>query len=76
MKQASVFFLPDFNQQFIIHMDASRSGIGATLTQNGHLISYFSKKFCLKLLNSSTYVQELHATTAAVQKWRHYLLGK
>lgn len=39
-------------------------------------IYYFSKKFCLKLLHSSTYVRKLHAITAAVQKWQHYLLVK
>lgn len=29
-----------------------------------------------ELANSSTYVRELHAITAVVQKWLHYLLAK
>lgn len=28
------------------------------------------------MINSSTYVWESHAITGAIQKWRHYLLGK
>lgn len=39
-------------------------------------IAFFSKKFCTKLKNASTNVRELHAITIAVQKWRHYLLGR
>lgn len=39
--------------------------------QNNHPIAFFSKKFCPKLLNASTYVRELHAITTAGQKWRH-----
>lgn len=45
------------------------------LCKNRHAITYFSKQSCKKLQNASTYVQELHAMTIAVKKWRHYLLG-
>lgn len=50
--------------------------MGAVLKQEGHPFSFFSKKFCTKPQHSSTYVRELHVITMAVQKWRHYLLGK
>lgn len=50
--------------------------MGAALIQEGHPIYVFSKEFCPKLINSSTYVRELHAITLEVQKWRHYLIGK
>lgn len=43
----------------------------AVLTQDGHPISFFSKQFCPKLLNSSRYVRQLHAITSIVQNWRH-----
>jgi transposase InsO family protein len=49
--------------------------MGAVLMQNNHPIAFFSKPFCQRLLNSSTYVRELHAITTAVKKWRQYLLG-
>lgn len=55
-------------------MDASRIGMGAVLSQNSHLIAFFSK-FSPKLLCASTYVMELFAIIVAVKKWCHYLLG-
>jgi len=59
----------------MVETDASGSGMGVVLTQGGHPLAYFSKQFCPKLLNSSTYVREFAAITAAVRKWRQYLLG-
>lgn len=76
MTQAPVLALPDFSQDFILETDALGIGMGAVLIQNGHPLAYFSKKFCPKLLNSSTYVRELCAITSAVKKWRTYLLGR
>lgn len=76
MTPTPVLSLPNFNKQFTIQTDASGFGMGAVLTREGHLISYFSKTFCPKLLNSSTYVRKLHAITVSVQEWHHYLLGK
>lgn len=50
--------------------------MGAMLSQRGHPIAYFSKAFPLKLLCASMYVHELFVITAAVKKWRQYLLGR
>jgi hypothetical protein len=74
--EAPVLALPNFNEVFMLNTDASGIGMGAVLSQNGHPICYFSKKFCPKLLNASTYVRGLCAITAAVKKWRSYLLGR
>jgi len=76
MVTTPVLKLPDFEKGFIIETDASGAGMGAVLQQDGHPISFFSKKFCAKMLNSSTYVRELHAITKVVKKWRAYLLGR
>jgi len=70
-----VLALPDFSAPCVVETDALGSGMGAVLTQGGHPLAYFSKQFCPKLLNSSTYVCELAAITAAVRKWCQYLLG-
>ena len=69
MTSASVLALPDFNNPFFLEIDASDSGMGAVLSQQGHPITYFSKQFCPKLLRSSTYIRELHAITSAVKRW-------
>ena len=49
--------------------------MGVVLSQDGHPIAFFNKKFCPKLLRSSTYVRKLAAITASVKKWQQYLLG-
>ena len=72
---ALVLALPDFSIPFVVETNASGSGMGAVLTQAGYPIAFFSKQFCPKLMGASTYVRELAAITAAVKKWRHYLLG-
>lgn len=75
MIEAPVLALSNFVDDFILETDASGVGMGTGLIQNGHPISYYSKKFCPKLLNSSTYVRELCAITCAVKMWQTYLLG-
>lgn len=72
---ALVLGLLDFSLPFVIEIDASRVGMGAILSQQNHLIAFFNKAFCPKLLHASTYVRELATITSAVKKWRQYLLG-
>jgi hypothetical protein len=76
MTEAPVLALPNFDAEFMMDTDASGIGMGAVLSQQGHPICFFSKKFCPKLLQASTYVRELCAITSAVKKWRTYLLGR
>lgn len=75
MTTTLVLALPDFTIPFNLETVASNTAMGAVLHQQGHPIAYFSKPFCPRLQQASTYVRELHAIVAAVCKWRPYLLG-
>jgi hypothetical protein len=72
---APVLVLPDFSQPFVLETDASNSGIGAVLSQQGHPIACFSKKLGPNVQKQSAYVREFRAIAEELAKFRHYLLG-
>jgi hypothetical protein len=57
----------------VVETDASGTGIGAILMQDGHPIAYLSKALCPKNLGLSTYEKECLALLLAVHHWRAYL---
>lgn len=75
MTAAPVLALPDFSLPFSLETDALSYAMGVVLHQRGHPISFFSKPLGPRLQLASAYIRELHATLAAVRKWRQYLLG-
>ncbi|GJX58361.1 retrotransposon-related protein [Tanacetum coccineum] len=76
MMEASVLRLPDFDQEFVVETDASGTGIGAVLCQNGHPLAYLSKTLAIKHQALSTYEKEFMAVVAALEKWKGYLLDR
>lgn len=76
MSTTPVLAMPDFSRPFTVETDASYTGIGAVLMQDGQPLAYLSKALSSKHLGLSTYEKELLAVIMATQKWRTYLLGQ
>lgn len=69
LTSAPVLALPDFSKPFSIETDASNSGIGAVLAQDGHPLAYLSKALGPRNRGLSTY-EEYMSVIMAVQQWR------
>ena len=71
---APVLALLDFSQPFHLDTDASGTGVGAVLHQNGHPLAFISKPLSPRNQGLTVYEKEYLAILMAVNHWRHYLL--
>lgn len=67
--------LPVFSQPFTVECDASGEGIGAILSQDGHPISFESRKPLPHEMSYSIYDKEMLAIVHALAKFRQCLVG-
>jgi hypothetical protein len=74
--EQQILVLPDFGKTFQVRYDFSGDAIGAVLSQDNRLVSYFSEKMNDTKRNYSTYDKEFYEIIQALKKWRHYLVLK
>jgi hypothetical protein len=65
----------DIAKHFDIYCDASGTGLGCVLMQEGRVISYSSRQLRCHEEHYPTQDLELADVVMALRTWRHYLLG-
>ncbi|WVZ97659.1 hypothetical protein U9M48_043174 [Paspalum notatum var. saurae] len=75
LTSAPVLAQPNITKPFDVYCDASGSGLGCVLMQEGRVIAYASSQLWKHEVNYPTHDLELLAVVYALKKWRHYLLG-
>lgn len=70
LTKAPILALSGFTKTFVLQTNASGTGMGAVVTQNGHPISYFSAKFISNLtsqiLQNLLSVQNITSPTSQI----------
>ena len=66
---------PDIDRPFDVYCNASKTGLGCVLMQDGRVIAYASCQLKKHEVNYPTNDLELAAVVHALKIWRHYLLG-
>ena len=71
----SVLILPDVHKPFLVYCDASYTGLGCVLMQEGRVVAYSSRQLKIHESNYPTHDLELAEVVHAMKTWRHYLYG-
>jgi ribonuclease HI len=71
-----VLVLPDVHKPFSVYCDASYTGLGCVLMQEGKVVAYSSRQLKVHEKNYPTHDLELAAVVHALKTWRHYIYGQ
>ncbi|KAA3466744.1 DNA/RNA polymerases superfamily protein [Gossypium australe] len=63
-------------KEFVVYCDASHTGLGCVLMQEGKVVAYASRQLRPHEVNYPTHDLELVAVVFALKIWRHYLYGE
>jgi hypothetical protein len=66
---------PDFSKEFVIHMDASHTQLGAIILQDGKPIAFFSRKLNGAQTQYTMTERELLSIVETLKEFRTILLG-
>ncbi|KAA3490754.1 DNA/RNA polymerases superfamily protein [Gossypium australe] len=76
LTEAPVLVQPEAGKLFTVYCDASHTGLGCVLMQEGKVVAYASRQLRPHELNYPTHDLELAAVVFALKIWRHYLYGE
>ncbi|XP_045457834.1 uncharacterized protein LOC123668084 [Melitaea cinxia] len=75
IKAAALVVIND-DEMFTVETDASEFALGATLTQHGRPVAFFSRTLNNSECKQSSIEKEACAIVESLKKWRHYLIGR
>jgi hypothetical protein len=75
LTSAPVLVQPDNSKPFEVFCDASGTGLGCVLMQEGRVIAYALLELRPHKINYPTHDLELAVVVHALKIWRHYLMG-
>jgi hypothetical protein len=76
IRRETLLAYPDFNAPFHIHTDASKTQIGAVISQKGKPIALYLRKMNDAQRNYMTTEKELLSIVATLKEFRNILLGQ
>ena len=76
LSQHTILQYPDFSKPFEIHTDASKTQLGAVISQNNKPIAFYSRKLNPAQVNYTTQERELLSIVETLKEFRNILLGQ
>lgn len=76
LSEYTILQYPDFSKSFQIHTDASKTQLGAVISQDDKPIAFYSRKLNPAQVNYTTQERELLSIVETLKEFRNILLGQ